>query len=118
MKKNPAIFVLLLALVLSALMLGCASPGKPPITGVGVALGVEGQTLKIMKVLPNSPAAKAGLSPGLVVQKIDGTNTAGKRLEDSVAMLRGAAGSKVRVELVDTANSKTNTVELTRDRVL
>jgi tRNA A-37 threonylcarbamoyl transferase component Bud32 len=88
------------------------------ITGIGVALALEAQTLRIMKVLPNSPAAKAGLSAGLVVQKIDGISTAGKRLEDCVGMLRGTPGSKVRVELVDTANSKTNTVELTRDRVL
>ena len=104
--------------MLSGLLLGCASHAQERITGVGVALGIEDHTLKIMKVLPNSPASKTGLSPGLVVQKIDGTATDGKRLEDCVAMLRGPIGTKVKLELIDAANSKTNTVELARERIL
>jgi C-terminal processing protease CtpA/Prc len=88
------------------------------VTGVGVALGVEADTIKIMKVLPNTPASKAGLAPGLVVRKIDGTATDGKLLKECVDMLRGGVGTKVKLELVDTANSKTNTVELTRERIL
>jgi carboxyl-terminal processing protease len=71
-----------------------------------------------MKVLPHTPASKAGLVPGLVVRKIDGTTTDGKLLKECVDMVRGAVGTKVKLELVDTANSKTNTVELTRGRIL
>ena len=88
------------------------------VTGVGVALGVEGQTIKIMQVLPHTPASQAGLVPGLVVREIDGTPTEGKRLKECVDMVRGAVGTKVRLELVDIENGKTNTVELTRERVL
>jgi C-terminal processing protease CtpA/Prc len=88
------------------------------VTGVGVALGVEDQTIKIMKVLPRTPASKAGLVRGLVVRKIDGTTTDGKLLKECVDMLRGGVGTKVKLELVDPANSKTNTVELTRERIL
>src|SRR2546425_11807869 len=114
MKKN----IWTIVLPVTILTIGCATPGKPPITGVGVALGVEGQTLRIMKVLPDTPAARAGLSLGMVVQQIDGVATAGRRLEDCVAMLRGPAGTKVKLELIETAASKTNTVELTRERIL
>ena len=96
----------------------CASHAPERVTGVGIALGVENHTLKIMKVLPNTPASKAGLAPGLVVQKIDGTVTDGKHLKDYVEMLRGAVGTKVKLELVHTASSKTNTVELVRERIL
>ena len=88
------------------------------VTGIGVALGVEGQTIKIMKVLPHAPASQAGLVPGLVVREIDGTPTEGRLLKECVDMVRGAAGTKVRLELVDIENSKTNTVELTRERIL
>jgi carboxyl-terminal processing protease len=94
------------------------SPAQERVTGVGVALGVEADTIKIMKVLPHTPASKAGLVPGLVVRKIDGTATDGKLLKECVDMLRGGVGTKVKLELVDTANSKTNTVELTRERIL
>jgi C-terminal processing protease CtpA/Prc len=94
------------------------SHAQERVTGVGVALGVEANTVTILKVLPNTPASKAGLVPGLVVQKIDGTTTDGKLLKECVDMLRGAVGTKVKLELVDTTNSKTNTVELTRKRIL
>jgi len=94
------------------------SPAQERVTGVGVALGVEADTIKIMKVLPHTPASKAGLVPGLVVRKIDGTATDGKLLKECVDMLRGGVGTKVKLELVDTANSKTNTVKLTRERIL
>jgi hypothetical protein len=40
-----------------------------------------------MKVLPNTPASKAGPVPGLVLRKIDGTTTAGKLLKECVDML-------------------------------
>jgi len=94
------------------------SPAQERVTGVGLALGVEADTITIMKVLPHTPASKAGLVPGLVIRTIDGTATDGKLLKECVDMLRGGVGTKVKLELVDTANSKTNTVELTRERIL
>lgn len=104
--------------MLSGLLLACASHAQEPVTGVGVAIGVKDHMITILKVLPNTPASKAGLSAGLVVQKIDGTATKGVLLKSCVEMLRGAVGTKVKLELVDTANSTTNTVELTRERIL
>jgi predicted metalloprotease with PDZ domain len=97
---------------------GMSNHAPEHVTGVGVALGAEGRTIKIMQVLPHTPASKAGLVPGLVVRDIDGTTTDGKLLKECVDMLRGAVGTKVRLELVDLENGKTNTVELTRERVL
>jgi len=52
-----------------------------------------------------------------VVDKIDGTSTEGKLLKDCVDLLRGPVGTKVKLELIDIVNSKTNTVELTRERI-
>jgi C-terminal processing protease CtpA/Prc len=94
------------------------SHAQERVTGVGVALGAEADTIKIMKVLPHTPASKAGLAPGLVVRKIDGTATDGKLLKECVDMLRGGVGTKIKLELVDIENGKTNTVELTRERIL
>jgi len=98
--------------------LDMGNPAQERVTGVGLALGVEADSIKIMKVLPHTPASKAGLVPGLVVRQIDGTTTDGKLLKECVDMLRGAVGTKVKLELVDPANSKTNTAELTRERIL
>ena len=94
------------------------SQAQEQVTGVGVALGVETNVVKIMKVLPNTPASNAGLTPGLILQRIDGTATDGSHLKNWVEKLRGEVGTKVRLELVDPAKGKTNTVELLRGRVL
>jgi C-terminal processing protease CtpA/Prc len=111
------------AVVLSTLLLGCGAPTEPPrgpehVTGIGVALGIQEDQATIMQVIPNSPAAQAGLSQGLVIQRIDGVPTAAKSLEELVPMLRGKEGSKISIEVVDVAMDKTNTVELIRRRVL
>src|SRR5882724_2986633 len=79
-------------------------------TGIGVELDAKDQKVIIRQVVPNAPAAKAGLSGGLVIQRIDGTTTDGKSLKDCGDMMRGPAGSKVALELVDMTSNKTNTV--------
>ncbi len=108
---------LMIVAVLSGQLFACAGQAQD-IAGIGIYLGIHHQNkMEIIHVLTNTPAAKAGLSPGLIVQKIDGTPTEGKSLYDCAKMIRGAASSKVKLELVDTANRKTNTVELTREKI-
>jgi hypothetical protein len=87
--------------------------------GSGIAFEIDKQThtLRITKVYPNTSAAQAGLSPGLIVEKIDGIPTAGKSLADCLNVAHGAAGTKVRLELLTPDGSQTNTVELTRQKI-
>jgi membrane protease YdiL (CAAX protease family) len=93
------------------------SQAQPAFAGIGVELGAKENQLVILQVLPNTPAAAAGLSRGLVIQKIDGTTTAGKPPSDCGDLVRGPVGSKVKLELIDPAQSRTNTVELTRWKI-
>jgi carboxyl-terminal processing protease len=88
------------------------------IVGIGVALDFDAKTrtVRITKVIPDSPASESGLSPGLVVQRIDGVAT-GKSLTESVGRIRGNPGTKVRLELFDPKQNATNLVELTRRRI-
>ena len=110
---------LMIVAVLSGQLLACTSHAQEHVTGfIGIDMGIHQHKMRIIHVHANTPASKAGLSPGLVIQKIDGSPTEGKSLEDCAKMIRGAAGSKVKLELVDdTTNRKTNTVELTRERI-
>src|SRR5258705_1426748 len=50
-------------------------------TGIGIELGEKDHKVIIVRALPNTPAAKAGLAYGLVNQKIDGTPTDGQSLQ-------------------------------------
>jgi D-alanyl-D-alanine-carboxypeptidase/D-alanyl-D-alanine-endopeptidase len=90
------------------------------IVGIGTALDSDPASglLRITKVFPNSPAAQAGLSAGLLVQKIDDFSTMGKSLPECLGRIRGPVGAKLRLELIDPERKATNTVELTRQKFL
>jgi CubicO group peptidase (beta-lactamase class C family) len=94
-------------------------PGSE-VVGVGIALDLdrETRTVRITKVIPNSPASLAGLPAGPIVQRIDGVSTQGKGLTECAALIRGLSGTKVRLELVDPKQNTTNTIELTRQKFL
>ena len=87
--------------------------------GIGVALDFDAKTrtVRITKVIPDSPASESGMSPGLVVQRIDGVATADRSLTECVGRIRGKPGTKVRLELFDPKQNATNLVELTRRRI-
>jgi len=87
--------------------------------GIGVALDFDAKTrtVRITKVIPDSPASESGMSPGLVVQRIDAVATADKSLTECVGRIRGKPGTKVRLELFDPKQNATNLVELTRRRI-
>jgi hypothetical protein len=86
--------------------------------GIGASLGVDKDTqlLQITKVFPQSPAFNAGFSAGLLIQKINDQSTIGKTPDACVQLIRGPVGSKIRLEIIDTTRSETNTVELTRQK--
>lgn len=90
--------------------------GRQPMTGIGLRLAIRHNTLEIDGVLPNTPAARAGLHRGMIIQKIDGADVVGEPLAACVAMIRGPAGSKVQLEVIDPAGTGTNTVKITRER--
>jgi uncharacterized membrane protein SpoIIM required for sporulation len=88
---------------------------KEHLAGIGVKVAIQEQQLTITHVFPGGPASKAGFSSGLLIQKIDGTETAGKYRRKCSDMIHGRVGTKVKLEVIDTVHSKTNTVELVRD---
>jgi uncharacterized membrane protein SpoIIM required for sporulation len=88
---------------------------KEHLAGIGVQVAIQEHQLAITHVFPGSPASKAGLSSGLLIQKIDGTETTGKDLEQCRDMTHGRVGTKVKLEVVETAHRQTNTVELMRE---
>ena len=65
--------------------------------GVGVELTIEAAGARLVRVLDGSPAAASGLSEGDVILEIDATPTRGQGLAEIVSLLRGPAGSEVRV---------------------
>ena len=115
---------LIFAAIVGLLLTGCGkhtqrAPEAPrSIVGVGLMLRqADGRPLSIIDVVSNTPASRAGLAPGLVVEKIDGTETEGMNLKQSVDLMRGPEGSTVTLEIIDPKNDTTNTVTLTREKI-
>lgn len=90
------------------------------IVGSGFAFEMDKQTgiLRITKVFPDSPASQAGLSAGLLIQKINNIPTTGKGLTECSSLLRGEAGTKLRLDLANPEGQQTKMVELTREKFI
>ena len=65
--------------------------------GVGVTLDFEGPVVKVTEVLPDTPAARAGLEEGDVITHIDGEETAGLARSEVISRLRGKISTWLRL---------------------
>ena len=85
------------------------------IIGIGVAISLDSAsgTVNVLQVLAGSPAEQAGLQAGDRIHEIDGQSVAGKKLDEIVKELRGAAGSSVTVSVE--RGTRTFPVTLTRE---
>ena len=72
--------------------------------------------LLLKRVIPNSPAARAGLTDGLIVQRIGDVSTVNRTVPECANLIRGKAGTTVRLEVIDAHRLTTNTIELTREK--
>jgi len=102
---------------LIVLLLSFTTYAEDSISGVGLLIGPRKQKIVIYEVIPNSPANKAGITPGLIIMKVDDKSTEGMQWEDCVHLIRGPVGSKVKLELFDPGRNKSISFEITRDTI-
>lgn len=91
-----------------------ALPTFVPEPNLGLLLGSKGDKIEILNILPDTPASRAGLLPGLIVQQINGVDSAryGGLMKAQDVFKFG----DVDLELTDPSNGKTNIVLLTTAR--
>ena len=68
--------------------------------GLGVLVGMRDHLLTVVRPLPRSPAARAGIRAKDKILAIDATHTFGMTLEQLVDTMRGEAGSEVKLTLL------------------
>jgi carboxyl-terminal processing protease len=64
-------------------------------SGIGVDVGIEDGGIVVVTPIDGSPASRAGILPGDVILSIDGLPVDVSDLEDTVARMRGPAGTSV-----------------------
>eukprot|EP00316_Scyphosphaera_apsteinii_P008591 CAMPEP_0119300084 /NCGR_PEP_ID=MMETSP1333-20130426/2084_1 /TAXON_ID=418940 /ORGANISM="Scyphosphaera apsteinii, Strain RCC1455" /LENGTH=450 /DNA_ID=CAMNT_0007301731 /DNA_START=87 /DNA_END=1439 /DNA_ORIENTATION=- len=97
------------------------------VAGIGVELAAkdvdaDGKPLKqplvvISSIVDNGPADKAGLLPGDVLESADGADLRGLEPEEAAAKVRGAPGSKIRLEVTRRGAEDVPPMIITRGKV-
>ncbi len=86
--------------------------------GIGVYIEQKDGELRITSVIPNGPAAAAGLQSGDVVLSIDGKSLAGLSLEDQRTPIRGPENSIVTLTVRRAGEANPLDIPITRKRIV
>ena len=79
--------------------------------GVGMTVTTVRQGLRVQQVYDNSPAKEGGLKVGDIIVSVNGTPLAGKSTEEATSLIKGPAGTKVRLEVRTGKRTRTITLE-------
>jgi carboxyl-terminal processing protease len=85
--------------------------------GIGAGMTVRDRRPTVMYTVPGSPARAAGLQPGDVLLQVNGKDVSTLPLERIVRLVRGPAGTTVRLRVLRPGESQPLDLELTRARV-
>lgn len=85
--------------------------------GLGIEVALEGEYIKIVTPLDDTPAARAGIRPGDLILKINDTAVKGLTLDRATELLRGEIGEPITLTLQQEAKSKPRQVTLIREMI-
>jgi carboxyl-terminal processing protease len=84
-------------------------------SGVGLQVAQAAAGLRVDRVFPRSPAARAGIRPGDQIVAVNGRSIAGKPSRETTAMIRGRPGTFVTLTVV--SNNRRRDARLRRAEV-
>ena len=85
--------------------------------GVGMTIGVRENYTVVLAPMPDSPAWKAGIRPGDIINSIDGKSAEGLTTSEVADLLKGPKGTTVHVAMVRQGESAPVTFAVTRDEI-
>jgi carboxyl-terminal processing protease len=85
--------------------------------GLGLEVTVRDDVLTVISPVADSPGERAGILPGDRIVKIDGTPTRDLTLLEVIRRMKGAAGTKVVLEIMRDGFSAPQVLTLVRDHV-
>ncbi len=85
--------------------------------GIGASMKRKGDDIYIGDVYENSPAQKAGLHPGDLVESIDNQQVRGKSVDDLSSLLKGSPGTQLSMKIKDAYTNISSTKLITRGEI-
>lgn len=86
-------------------------------SGIGVSIQLVQGNVTVVSVFQGSPAEKAGMKPGDVIVEVDGVDLRNKTLQEASSLLRGEAGTTVKVTVVRPSAGETITLNIVRAKI-
>ncbi len=83
-------------------------------SGVGIALEMVKNEVRVTGVLPGTPAEEEGIREGDVIREVDGRDVSGMTLEEVVMAIRGPEGTRVTLGIVRRSGGELTRVTITR----
>ncbi len=87
------------------------------LSGIGAEIGIKNNVLTVISPIADTPAAAAGLKTGDLIAKINGEDTTGMDVDTAVSKIRGAAGTKVTLNLIRSGTPAAFDVTITRANI-
>ncbi len=87
-------------------------------TGIGIEISKPRGFLTVASLLPDTPAYRSGLDAGDVIEEVDGVPTKDMSLTCAVKKITGPKGTTVTLGVRRAGQEKTDTVTITRDRII
>lgn len=86
--------------------------------GIGVEISKPAGALTVASLLADTPASKAGLDAGDIIEKIDGLETKDMPINCAVDKITGPRGTKVTLTIKRAGQEKTLDIIITRDKIV
>ncbi len=85
--------------------------------GIGATLKQEGSYVGVESPVDKSPAQKAGIKAGDLILKVDEADMFNKSIYDAVSVIRGEAGTSVKLDIFRPSEQKEYTFNIVREKI-
>lgn len=87
-------------------------------TGIGIEISKEEGPLKVVSLLPGTPAYSSGLDAGDIIQSVDGETTEDMSIQCAVTKITGQAGTNVMLGVLHEGTKEPEDITITRARII
>jgi len=85
--------------------------------GLGIEVTMENELVKVVAPIDDTPASRAGILAGDLIEKIDGEEVRGMTLNDAVDKMRGLVNTPIELTVLREGQPKPLTFKIIRDTI-